>query len=296
VPVARPVASSPRPQHPCSQVPFEPVTTPKDSLLARPSRISSRQLDQIASDLTDSDQLLLRFVAEVRLASGHQLRRRFFEGRDGRAVRRVLLRLVDWRVLERLPRRVGGVRSGSDGFLYVVGVAGARVLARGGQRLRRLEAPGDRYIAHTLAISELLVLLHEANRRGELDLISAETEPTCWRVFTGPAHTRLVLKPDALLRIGAGGYEDRWFVELDLATEARGTLVAKAKRYIAHLRSGQEQAAAGVYPRVLWIAPDARRVEQIQDALKALPPEHRRLFGYCLFEGATTVLAEEARQ
>lgn len=269
---------------------------PKDSLLARPSRISSRQLDRIASDLTDSDRLLLDFVSGVRLASGHQLRRRFFAERDGRAVRRVLLRLSEWRVLERMPRRVGGVRSGSDGYLYAVGVAGARLRAREGSRLRRLEAPGDRYIAHTLAITELLVRLHEATQRGELDLMTAETEPTCWRTFTGPAHTRLTLKPDLYARIGAGGFEDRWFIEVDLATEARGTLIAKAKRYIAHLRSGQEQAAAGVYPRVLWVVPDARRGEQIQDAMRALSVEQRRLFSFCEFDAAIGMLGEEARQ
>jgi hypothetical protein len=274
--------------------PFEPVSTPNDSLFVRPSRISARQLRQIQADLTDSDWNLLRFIAEVRIASGSHLRRRLFEGRDGRAVRRILLRLTDWRVLERLPRRVGGIRSGSDGYLYIVGVAGARLLALDGASQRRLEAPGDRYIAHTLAISELLVRLHEAGRRGELDLITAETEPTCWRTFIGPATTRLVLKPDLFLRVGSGSFEDRWFVELDLATEARGTLLAKAKRYVAHLRSGQEQREAGVYPRVLWVAPDAKRAAAIAEALWALPAEQRRLFAYSTFDEAITMLSLEA--
>lgn len=295
MPIARPVASTALLQPACTGPAFEPVTTPNDSLLPRPSRISSRQLDQIASDLTNLDHQLLVFVADQRIASGHQLRRRFLASSDGRAVRRLLLRLIEWRVLERLPRRVGGIRSGSDGFLYILGTAGARVLARDGRKLRRLEAPGDRYIAHTLSLTELVVRLHEAERRGELDILQLQSEPSCWRPFTGPAGTRLVLKPDLFVCLGADGYEDRWFIEVDLATEARGTLVAKAKRYVAHLRSGHEQASSGVYPRVLWITPDTRRLEQIGDALGALPAEHRRLFAFVTFENAIRWLGAEAR-
>lgn len=295
MPVARPVASSRDLQRARTGPTYEPVTTPKDSLFARPSRISSRQLDLIASDLTDTDQLLVQFVAAQRIASGHQLRRCFFASSDGRAVRRVLLRLIEWRVLDRLPRRVGGIRSGSDGYLYILGTAGARLLARDGRRLRRLEAPGDRYIAHTLAITELVVRLREAEHRDELGVLALETEPTCWRQFTGPAGTRLTLKPDLFVRLGAGSFEDRWFIEVDLATEARGTLVAKAKRYVAHLRSGSEQAAHGVYPRVLWTAMTEHRCEQIREALAVLPAEHQRLFSYIAFDNAVGLLAAEAR-
>jgi Replication-relaxation len=292
VPIARPLASRALSQPACNETDFEPVTTPKDSLSLRPSRISSSQLEAIASDLTDLDHRLLQFVADQRIASGHQLRRRFLASSDGRAVRRLLLRLIEWRVLERLPRRVGGIRSGSDGFVYAVGVAGARLLARDGRKLRRLETPGDRYIAHTLAITELVVRLHEAQRRGELDLMALQAEPGCWRTFTGPAGTRLVLKPDLYVNLGAGDYEDRWFIEVDLATEARGTLQAKAKRYVAHLRSGDE---GRVYPRVLWVVPSEHRMERVRSALGALPVEHQRLFTYITFEDGVGLLAAEAR-
>jgi hypothetical protein len=293
VPIARPVDSVTDLQPACTVAAFEPVTTPKDSLAPRPSRISSRQLDLIASDLTDVDQKLLQFVADQRIASGHQLRRRFLASSDGRAVRRLLLRLIEWKVLERLPRRMGGIRSGSDGFLYVLGTAGARVLARGGRKLRRLEAPGDRYINHTLAITELVVRLHEAVLRRELDLLALEAEPACWRLFTGPAGTQITIKSDLYVCLGAGQYQDRWFIEVDLATEARGTLQAKANRYLAHLRSGAE---GRVYPRVLWVVPNQHRLEQIHNALQVLPAEHRRLFAYVSFEEAVELVATEARR
>jgi hypothetical protein len=230
----------------------------------------------------------------MRIATGQHLRRRFYEGEDARAVRRALARLAEWRVLERLPRRIGGVRSGSEGFIYVVGAAGSRLLARHGQRRRRLEAPGDRYINHSLAITELAIRLFEVVRHGEMDLIALEAEPRCWRPFLGAAGTRVVLKPDLFLRIGVGALEDRWFIEVDLATEARGTLQSKAKSYVAHLRSGQEQRTAGVYPRVLWTVPNEHRYEQVLEALAGLAAEHQRLFDIALFEHATDFLSAEA--
>jgi hypothetical protein len=295
LPIARPVASRRTREAACIEGRLTPARTPKDSPSHRPSRISNRQLERIEQAMTDTDNAVLRFVSDLRVASGSHLRRRFFEGEDARNVRRVLAQLADRRVLDRLPRRIGGVRSGSDGHLYSVGPAGARLLARRGERRRRLEAPGDRYLRHSLAICELVVRLHEADAHGELDVIALETEPRCWRVFTGPAGTRVVIKPDLALRIGAGALEDRWLVEVDLATEARGTLQAKAKRYVAHLRSGEEQRHAGVYPRVLWLVPDERRHQQLVDAFAELPEEHRRLFDVAGFDEAVDFLTAEAR-
>jgi hypothetical protein len=138
----------------------------------------------------------------------------------------------------------------------------------------------------------LVIRLHEATGRGELDLIALQAEPACWRVFTGPARTRVTVKPDLYVNLGAGDYEDRWFIEVDLATEARGTLQSKAKRYVSHLRSGAE---GRVYPRVLWVVPDDHRLERLQDALGALPVEYQRLFSYITFDHAVGFLAREAR-
>jgi hypothetical protein len=126
--------------------------------------------------MTDTDWLLLNFVSNCRLASGHQLIHRFWltSERDdarARAGRRALKRLRDWRVLDALPRRVGGERAGSSGMVYTVGVAGAKLLVRRGQPAHRLEAPGALYVAHTLACTQLVVDLHVAATGGELELI-----------------------------------------------------------------------------------------------------------------------------
>jgi hypothetical protein len=158
-----------------------------------------------------------------------------------------------------------------------------------------LQAPGARFAAHTLAITELAVRLHAAHARGELDLIEVEAEPACWRGYLGPMGARLVLKPDLFVRVGVGAYEDRWMIEVDLATEASGTIQSKCERYVGYYKSGTEQSQHGVFPRVLWAAPDGRRAQQIGKALGRLSPEARKLFDVGLFDDVPGLLAAEAR-
>lgn len=92
---------------------------------------------------------MLRLVGRTRLCSGAQLQRLFWTGEKpenaARQARRALRRLTDWRVLDRQSRSVGGQRAGSQGFIYSLGPAGVRLLAREtGLRVRRLGMPGDR--------------------------------------------------------------------------------------------------------------------------------------------------------
>jgi hypothetical protein len=303
-PVARPLASSSDPRKPVTGAGFQEIRTPKlssshDSF----SRISSPRLDLIASLLTPTEQTILELVARTRLCSGAQLERLFFhEGNPAsraRQARRTLGQLSLWRILDRLPRQVGGRRAGSRGFVYCLGPSGVRLLARElGHKPRRLDAPGDRYVAHILAATELLVRLREADRAGTLELIEVQSEPVCWRPFTGPFGARRVLKPDLFVRIGAGeqaAQEDRWAIEIDMATEARGTLQAKCSRYIEHLRTGSEQRSHGTYPRVLWATTTQRRAAQLRETITGLSDKAGRLFTVCLQDEAAGLLASEAR-
>jgi hypothetical protein len=261
------------------------------------SRISRRRLDQIDRDLLDLDRDVLLFVQSLRLVSGNQLRRRFWPGDESaaRAARRALSRLVSWRVLDRTSGRRGGVRAGSDGFVYLVGAAGHRLLSRIGFDGKRAGVPGDRYVAHTLAISEAVVLLHEAQAAGALDLIEVQTEPICWRPFLGLMGASVLLKPDLYLRLGAGRVdEDRWYCEVDMSTEAVGTITAKLKRYSQHFRSGEEQRREGVYPRVIWAVPDVRRARVLSDAIERLDSETKQLHVVTTHEALVPLLTSEA--
>lgn len=278
------------------------VSPPNDSASQRPNYVTADRLFRITDEMSELDWTLLSFVSSVRLATGKQVARRFWsatregDSAEARAARRALARLARWRVLDPLPRRIGGKRAGSAAIVFRVGVAGLKLLAQRGFQPRRLDAPGALYVAHTLACTELVVELHEADGAGELECIEVQSEPGCWRGFLGPGAARLVLKPDLFARIGAGSAsEDRWFIEIDLATEASGTLRTKAARYLAHYRSGSEQAEHGVYPRVLWAVPNEHRAGQVTDALRHLPDEATRLFTVRLLDEAVAFLAAEAR-
>jgi hypothetical protein len=299
-PVARSVASSQDGRKGCRGVTSRRISPPNDPVWPRVNYVTAERLHWIAGEMEERDWTVLSFLSATRLASGRQLARRHWgaaeegDSAEARAARRTLKRLGDWRVLDWLPRRVGGRRAGSAGMVYSVGVAGVKLLAQRGFQPRRLEAPGTLYVAHTLAITELVVALHEADRAGELELIETpQSEPACWRGFIGVGGGRVVLKPDLFVRIGAGSAsEDRWMIEVDLDTEARGTLRAKAERYLAHYRSGSEQGTHGAYPRVLWAVPTEQRAGQLIDAM---PDEASRLFAVCLLGEAVAYLAAEAR-
>lgn len=270
-----------------------------ESASVRCSRVSSRQLDDLATRLTDHDHAVVLLLSQLRLATGFQIARRLWGAQvpsdsGAWAARRALSRLEQWRIVDRLPRRVGGVRGGSTSLVFGLGPAGRRLLARLGYETKRLGTPGDRHVRHTLAITELVVRLHEATLAGELDVIELQPEPACWRGFLGLMGARMMLKPDLFLRIGSGAFEDRWFVEVDLATEARGTIVAKVQRYLAHFRSGAEQREHDVYPRVLWTVPNRQRGEQIIDALGSLPEAAQRLFAVWPYDEVIGRLAAES--
>jgi Replication-relaxation len=301
-PIAQPVAQPDVGRTPRPQAESRPGSTRKDCASA-PSihYITTARLDRIAADLSPLDWSLLNFVAASRLATSKQLVRRFWtdDARDSakaRAGRRMLKRLSDWRVLDPLPGRArGGVRGGSATLIYAVGIAGRKLLDRRGLQLRRLGAPSARRTDHTLACTEVVVELDLADARGDLDLIEVEQEPQSHRSFLGAWGSRLRVKPDLFVRVGIGALEDRGFIEVDLATEHQATLLAKAERYLAHYRSGSEQRDHGVYPRVVWSVPDARRAAQLSDVLRRLPAAMRRMFIVCRHTELVDRLADEAR-
>jgi hypothetical protein len=295
-PVGRPGGSEASGRNAALGVASHGFSPPKDLAFARSNYITAERVFRVGRDMAERDWQLLNFVSGSRLASGQQLICHFWLTRDreanaARAGRRALKRLADWRVLDPLPRRIGSRRSGSEGMVYGVGRLGVRLLAQRGYTGPRLEAPGALYVAHTLAATELVIALHEADRASTLELIEAQSEPACWRGFIGAGGVRVTLKPDLFVRVGAGSVnEDRWLIEVDLATESSATIRAKANRHLAYYRSGSES----VHPRVLWAVPDARRAEQIADVLHRLPPAAKRLFAVCLLDEVMPFLAVEA--
>src|ERR1700677_5119365 len=232
-PIARPGGSTPSPETPSPGGASRPVLTPKGTVPSEGQSpyLTAERLYGIARRMSERDRELLRFVHDSRFSSGQQLTRAFWLTRDpmssdARAARRALKRLSDWRVLDTLPRRVGGMR-GSEAMVYRVGRAGVRLLAAGGVRGPRVEIPGTLHLAHTLATTELALRLREADQAGQLELIEVQQEPACWRTFPGVGGVQRVVKPDLFARIGARALEDRWMIEVDLASESGRTIAGK---------------------------------------------------------------------
>lgn len=261
-------------------------------------RKGRRQLARLAAELSERDQSIIGTVGQLRLATTRQLERLHFvvPGSHAtpltaaRAARRTLERLVRQRLLMRLERRIGGVRAGSASFIYVLGPVGERVVARQKPR-RRFREPSAMFVAHTLAVSELYVRLHEAARGGELQLLgSVATEPGCWRSVPSVSG-RSLLKPDLFIVTGSDEFEYRWFVEVDLGTEHAPAIQRKCRAYEAYYRSGVEQAEHGVFPRVLWVAPDDQRAGRIRGAIERMSELTSALFLVTTDEQAIKALA-----
>jgi hypothetical protein len=278
---------------------YRQISTPKGTASPQSLYLTADRLYQVSKELNERDQEVLDFTNESRYVTGAQLIRGFWLTNDpdtnaARAGRRALKRLSDWRVLERLPRRIGGRRTGSDGFVYRVGRAGVRLLAARGIYAPRVEAPGTLHLVHTLQTTELALQLREAAAVGVLDVIEVQQEPRCWRKFVGVGGALRTLKPDLFARIGAGDLEDRWLIEIDLSSESGRTIARKAERYLEHYRSGREQHHHGTYPRVLWLTPDEHRADQIREVLRRQSNEAKRQFVTRTFDEALDFLTAEA--
>jgi len=87
-------------------------------MTGRPLRVRPAHIEWVADRLGERDRAILGSVNQLRLLSSLQLEHLHFadlaEPGRGRIRRRVLARLVEWRVLCVLERRIGGVRAGSS--------------------------------------------------------------------------------------------------------------------------------------------------------------------------------------
>jgi hypothetical protein len=257
---------------------------------------------QLQAQLTQRDLIVLKWVSDLRFVSGWQLTRLCFadsnsSDTNARTARRALLRLVRLGALQRLPRQVGGIRAGSAGFVYHLDVGGQSLAVSHGwqpeRRRRRSLAVGTLFVRHALQVAELHSLLVDSDRSRSFELLELAAEPSCWRSYDGLGAQRTRLKPDSYVRLGIGAYEYSYFIEVDLATEGSHAVEQQLGRYAAYHGSGTEQAERGVFPRVLWLAPDDRRVSVIADCVQRQRPTARELFQVARFDQALAVMGDE---
>lgn len=263
-------------------------------------RLTVDRLEALAAQLSDNDLSIVATLSKLRLATTTQLERLHF--RDGSALtqarraRRCLERLTELGVLVRLDRRVGGVRSGSAGFVYALGVAGQRLNGgrgpAGGRRIQRPWTPSLPFVAHILAVTELFVRLIEAERDGLVELLSFAAEPASWRRFVGPTGSSVTIKPDGHAVMGQNDDELHFFIEVDRGTEGRSTIATKLRLYQQYWSSGREQHRQGVFPGVLFVVPDQRRAAVITEECSRMPANTSDLFQTVVWDQAVAVMTE----
>lgn len=245
---------------------------------ARPIQLP--HVERLLTTLSDRDWAIIDSVDRLRLVSSAQLERLHFPAftsTHSRSVKRaqVLKRLVDARVLNALERRVGTAQRGSAKLCFALDSAGLQLMrlranANGSDRsIRRPRLPGERFVAHTLAVSELYVSLTERSRVGRFTVTDFLVEAQA-AVHSG-------LKPDALAALRLGDVTDYWWVEVDMATESVPTIRSKLVAYLDFVERGQ-LGPHGIVPRVLIGVPDEHRRAALQRVVNALPTPAAHMF------------------
>ena len=261
-------------------------------------RISRRRLEPIYADLSDRERAILLDLDRFRFLTAAQLQTLHFydhatEQAAARIRRRVLARLAGYRVIEHLERRVGGIRAGSASFIWRVGVVGDRLLnmQRGEGARPRHKEPSARFLDHCLSVAACYIELIQDVRAGRLELVRVETEPASWRRYLGAGGAREILKPDLNVVTASDEFEDHWFVEVDRGTESLSTVIRKCAQYERYRKTGREQAATGVFPRVVWVVPDQIRLERLAAELTRTRSLDRQLFRTTTLEGFAGLIA-----
>jgi len=246
-------------------------------------RVSRRQLERLAASLGERDRAILQALQDSRFMTSKQISRQHFEPDHAnptaaqRAANRAMHKLQGHGLATTIYRRVGGAKGGSSGFVWALTPTGHRLLGLGSddQPRKRNFEPSPRFVEHTLAVSELHVQIHGMDGVALTDI---QFEPHCWRSYNGNT-----LKPDLYAVTSDGEYEDLWFFEIDLATEAPSRVVSKCEQYQAYYCSGTEQARHGIFPKVVWIVPSAKRKVALQSHIRqSVNITHKHLFAFVL--------------
>lgn len=246
------------------------------------TRVGHRQLHAITDQLDATDRELLALLAMHRFATTRQLaeitnfdNRYISEHSALRQTTRRLNRHRRLRLVDRLERRIGGIRAGSTGYIWHLTEPGHRMLrilhpssssdAGSMTRRRRHTSPSYTFLAHTLAITETRLIIQHAIQAAGGSLTLVRTEPDCWRTWLDPGGGTRWLKPDLeVITRTAGGDEDHWLLEIDLGTENPARLIAKCHDYQTHFNTGVHQARYGYYPQVVWVMNEQRRAEWLR--------------------------------
>jgi hypothetical protein len=287
----------------------------------KPHRVSHKKLTTTADNLSERDRNILWTIHRFRyLTTGQILRLYFCDATTDtaalRAANRCLLKLKTHGLIATLARRIGGARSGSSAFIWNLTAAGLRLLhltvtgdiANGDKSTymsdnalpvrKRIIEPTRGFLNHTLSVAEIYVQVTSVCRKYSLELLRAEPEPHCWRVYEDRSGKSVTLKPDLFILTATAEYEDSYFFESDLATEAPSRLIEKCHRYTDCHRSAmaRKSTQAEVFPYVVFLVPDRKRQDSIRRRISEECSQTMELFLVIVPSEVETLIAQGAER
>lgn len=240
------------------------------------TKLTRAQLVEIEDLLTARDHAVLQAIKKYRFLTSDQIGRLYMTDCSTKTSRTrnqnlLLQRLGGHGLIAPLQRRVGGFGGGSTLQVWHLTEAGLRLLSLndpGVPPRKRFFEPSTMFLEHTLAIAEFAVQLTCLCRDShDLTLEVLDAEPTCWRRFRDGERISY-LKPDCFVTTSYDGYEDRWYIEMDLGTESLSQILDKCNMYLRYYYTGIEQKATGMFPLVVWIVKDADRKNGIKEYIR----------------------------
>lgn len=240
---------------------------------------------------------IVHSVYDCRFITASQIQRLHFNQNRtpltaARICRRVVKRLAERDVLQRTVRRVGGVQAGSTPYVYSLGTHGVRMVTD--KRLHLFtQNPSKQFMQHTLALTELYVLLHELKQHSTLQQLKIQTEPECWHQYTSFLFGVSTLKPDMYIYLDTGADKLHYFIEMDRGTVGKTALVKKLRAYEIYYQAGREQQQHGAFPQVVWLVPDNKRKLKLEELCQPFNERMRGLFVIALQENALEAIGIE---
>ncbi len=253
---------------------------------SKATKLTRQQLEEIEARLSARDHAVLQAIRRYRFLTSTQIGRLYITNcstktSQTRQQNLLLQRLSGHGLIRPLERRVGGYGGGSTVQVWHLTEAGQRLLILndpGAQPRKRFSEPSALFLRHTLAIAECAVqLICLCRDSDDLSLEAVDAEPSCWRKYRDDNRT-CYLKPDLFAVTSYDGYEDRWFIEMDLGSESISQVLEKCNGYLRYYYTGLEQKATEMFPLVVWIVKDSQRKENLKSYIRENLQGHPKMF------------------
>lgn len=201
------------------------------------------------------DAEVLRWISRFSMLTSKQIEGLVFRSsKSSTSFKNAIRRLLDDGLVVRINRRVpGGARGGSGQYVYRLSSLGWRILRTGPYPNRRAVD------YHALEVAGAYLRCLDAADDGWLRVHYTEIEDEAWRVSGSQQ-----LRPDIYLELDNLEANRRQFfaLEVDLGTENRPDIQDKVRRYESAREA--DDGTYQVFPRVVFLAPDTARVEQLR--------------------------------